>query len=955
MRLCFLIILLSSLSACGGGGGGSSESAPEPSEITPPSTDPLSKYINIEESYLGNKNKAEVTAESIGSFFNYFFFINPELLPSYFEEREPEDIGLNCIEGGTVSIYDTDDENEKNISFTDCGENGAVMTGDATILANAYQTDRYANNYGEAIDTTLIFKDVSLKTSFGDFQIIGTMSQKDTKPNQCPTTEAIYNMVFDNANNDQQVYFSNVKSERAGVPLQGCSGADGIVSSGTIYDSTLGYWFFGTSELFRTDNFIHYYLKKEQGEVTIFGANDSKASWAIKSYLTYIEEQNLTTSDTYYELIIDGNNDGVADKQYQFLNDYFSLDFLTSLADSDSDGMTDLWEEYFGLDPNDPDDATLDMDNDGFTNIEEFNYLGDPNNDLIKALIGDLSIYLEQLPQNLNISTDIINVPILLNIDNLHSNDMRDVDVTLKLSPPFSFSDWPGLNNNCTINDLTEINCTFENLSESASIKVIINSSIENSLPVSGEISATISTSTFDKNIDNNVAQLEYEIDLINASYLVANGRPKNVVLTLDEVANFDFRFTHMNQSITDSLFIELESPSYMQVIEAKCKLTSEYSAPWTECLDGEKIDFPNTGYLNTHFVVQPLAEGQGYLTMKIKSTMTGDMVLKEIKFPVIFGRSSNVIQQQINSAASDTQLIVESGIYVGNLEVNKKENLIVKSVSGPENTFLYGHLNSTSGSDPIRLGGSSNIEGFTISGMPINVENSGASIINNVFDSTRYNLRATHVFSEGPLDFLQNKIFIGYQLEPTNELIKELYCSALYLKDYNSNEPLRLVNIVNNLLVGVTGLNDNFGCPFIKTTSQDSIINIDNNTFVSTHYIVEVSDRNPNNIISARNNIFSNTRMVFQGNQAASIIIENNLFHKVFRKSNRDIVEYGTINGDPMFDFNWELLPGSAAIDTGITTNLMLDLKGQERPVDGNNDGTTVIDIGAFEYQGSS
>ena len=44
---------------------------------------------------------------------------------------------------------------------------------------------------------------------------------------------------------------------------------------------------------------------------------------------------------------------------------------FTSTGDSDGDGMSDVWEESFGLNKNDPSDAGLDPDNDGLTNLEE--------------------------------------------------------------------------------------------------------------------------------------------------------------------------------------------------------------------------------------------------------------------------------------------------------------------------------------------------------------------------------------------------------------------------------------------------------------------------------------------------------------------------------------------------------------------------------------------------------
>ena len=41
-------------------------------------------------------------------------------------------------------------------------------------------------------------------------------------------------------------------------------------------------------------------------------------------------------------------------------------------ADTDRDGMVDIWENLNGFDPNDPSDGPQDADGDGYTNLEEF-------------------------------------------------------------------------------------------------------------------------------------------------------------------------------------------------------------------------------------------------------------------------------------------------------------------------------------------------------------------------------------------------------------------------------------------------------------------------------------------------------------------------------------------------------------------------------------------------------
>ncbi|MAD26396.1 MAG: hypothetical protein CMO44_19730, partial [Verrucomicrobiales bacterium] len=49
------------------------------------------------------------------------------------------------------------------------------------------------------------------------------------------------------------------------------------------------------------------------------------------------------------------------------------------IDDTDDDGLPNLWETLYGLNPNDFSDANLDNDNDGHNNLEEFIAGTNPN------------------------------------------------------------------------------------------------------------------------------------------------------------------------------------------------------------------------------------------------------------------------------------------------------------------------------------------------------------------------------------------------------------------------------------------------------------------------------------------------------------------------------------------------------------------------------------------------
>jgi len=56
------------------------------------------------------------------------------------------------------------------------------------------------------------------------------------------------------------------------------------------------------------------------------------------------------------------------------------------------------------------------------------------------------------------------------------------------------------------------------------------------------------------------------------------------------------------------------------------------------------------------------------------------------------------------------------------------------------------------------------------------------------------------------------------------------------------------------------------------------------------------------------------------------------------------------------MFDpagYDFHLRPASPAIEAGVDSGIAHDHDGNPRPMDGDDDGTAIADIGAYEYPG--
>jgi len=109
------------------------------------------------------------------------------------------------------------------------------------------------------------------------------------------------------------------------------------------------------------------------------------------AFIIYVDgKQLLTINEQNSDMVaIEFSNPGQYDIEFVYQKSNYSstdtdgvwidaLFFESDNDDVDADGIDNFWEIYFGLDPEDPADATQDLDQDGATNLQEHQYSSNP-------------------------------------------------------------------------------------------------------------------------------------------------------------------------------------------------------------------------------------------------------------------------------------------------------------------------------------------------------------------------------------------------------------------------------------------------------------------------------------------------------------------------------------------------------------------------------------------------
>lgn len=860
-----------------------------------------------------------------------------------------------CVNGGNRTIKGTvnaDFTGVLEIQYSLCREGYTTYNGNVSIKI----VDGSDSNY-EAIS---YFK--KLQITYGNSQTRLSGSQHIIESNYGATVEMVSDLVQVDQDTKAQIKFENYKTKSSCI---NCTYAADSTFEGRIYHSDFGYLDVLTDEPLNDGG--SYSSNGLVGQLRFLSS--SGQTFILTYEYDNVYKQSTINHKVYSVRVqLDGDSDG------QFENEVvipFELAFLFEvydIADTDGDTMTDGWERLFGLNPT-LNDAEIDLDSDGYSNLVEFLYGGNPLSNTEVPLVTDLSVVLSESYENVRAGRP---QTILVTIDNPNIvYGAQEVSITLTKS---SNTEWGehGLYGWTILND-QQISRTIDNIRNDSQRAVSIEIMGE---PGEYTLSASVTSKTEDTNQANNENTLSASFDPRETNIgLIANSAFTQSSFSIYDAAAVDYEHsfrilvTHGGPDDAKNTEFRMSLPEHIDVLSASYLVNNVSSG---DCTVAEEIHcsmgtiFHNGASFKGHVQidVKGVSEGIGDYSARITSdSLDPEPEDNQITKQIFVGQSLQSIQDQIDAADEPLEINLAAGMYVGGLNLSNK-SVTINGNEGPEETIVRTVSPVSTLRELFNVGSSSTIrnirfagrEARTYSTPAMHLSGENIAIENNIFEHHGNNVvgidgwaqnvnisRNTFRNSKTSPNSLCHIIGVDgpgpYRIE--NNLIYDTDCNAIVMfKSFNSPGQSSFSTIINNTLINnVAGISD-------LVMYESSNFKIANNIIVDNQVGLSIEQGNAG--------LFNDPYWL--------PVISNNLFYgnqedlSISQYLDMEYIENGSnLYIDPLFvdqsSNNFELSAGSSAIDAGSDLDApSYDLNNNYRPQDGNGDGLSQVDIGAFE-----
>lgn len=302
-------------------------------------------------------------------------------------------------------------------------------------------------------------------------------------------------------------------------------------------------------------------------------------------------------------------------------------------------------------------------------------------------------------------------------------------------------------------------------------------------------------------------------------------------------------------------------------------------------------------------------------------------------------------IQGALTASANGDRVLVSPGTYPEHLDFQGKD-VSLESSGGAAVTTIQ-----PVGGTVVTVGPGGAVVGFTIAGgngsfgAGLTVSGSGTRIAMNVFQD-----------NQAPIGSAGAAIY-GNDASPLIERnhFRRNTCDTQYLAGVVAFANMSSPTIASNLFEDNT-------CQAVNLVLPDGAgPRVVNNTFVANRTAIRLYRTVPLATQVYRNNLIAgNTTGVEAtfGTDADNPVWQNNLVFgngANYTGLANQTGTQGNLSASPLFrnqaTGDYRLSPGSPAIDAGTSLGApATDFDGVTRPLDGNGDGTTTVDIGAFE-----